>query len=71
MKNYITNEMYEQAKHSDISIDFGLTKSIYLTFGTYGLCLHNITKGKDKNKHINNWKAFTSNELNQQLSKLA
>ena len=71
MKEYVTEEVYNKAKNSSNSIDVGLTNSMYIVFGTYGMSLHSISKKVEKVKHINDWKNLSVKNINDTLNKIA
>ena len=71
MKKYVTEQMIYCVENNQIfPQDIQITKTQYITFGSYGLTLVKYLINKTKIKHINGYREMDVDEINIKLNSL-
>ena len=70
MKAYVNEQMLTCIRKNQLfPQDVQVSKTVYVTFGSYGLKLTQITSRGSKVKYLNDWKSKSAAEINEALSK--
>ena len=66
----ITEKMYLEAISQKNRIDFEISPTKWVSFGTVGVTISQYSKRTVKEKHINYWKKYSVKELNEKFKEI-